>query len=316
MRLIINITFVMVLALFCGWLATRAWHMRRGLVKWPGLVVSGLLAVLLALAGGVALLGLYKLNVPESSSAPNIQIAGLPEQRARGERLANLCVICHSSTGQLPLDGGTENIMAGLGTLYAPNLTPDGPLQGWTDGEIIRAIREGVHKKGRSLLIMPSDQYYIMSDADVQSLVAYLRAQPAVDRQTPETQLNLFGAVLVGAGMFPLSTQRPNTAFAERSSAGPPPEYGRYLVTISGCGACHGEDLRGGTSPFTPIGPNLPAIISRWSADRFVETIRTGVDPFGHSINPETMPWQNFSAAFTDEELKAIYEYILTINPE
>jgi hypothetical protein len=57
-------------------------------------------------------------------------------------------------------------------------------------------------------------------------------------------------------------------------------------------------------------GPNLPAIVSRWSADEFIETIRTGVNPSGNPLNPDTMPWQNFSAAYTDEELRAIYEYI------
>ena len=33
-----------------------------------------------------------------------------------------------------------------MGVLYATNLTPGGPLKDWTDGEIVRAIREGVAK--------------------------------------------------------------------------------------------------------------------------------------------------------------------------
>jgi hypothetical protein len=42
------------------------------------------------------------------------------------------------------MDGGTENFAEALGTLYAPNLTPGGSLKDWTEGEISRAIPEGV----------------------------------------------------------------------------------------------------------------------------------------------------------------------------
>lgn len=38
-----------------------------------------------------------------------------------------------------------------LGTHYAPNLTPSGNIKDWTDGEIVRAIREGVDDTGRSV---------------------------------------------------------------------------------------------------------------------------------------------------------------------
>lgn len=101
----------------------------------------------------------------------------------------------------------------------------------------------------------------------------------------------------------------------EAPDAGPTEAYGEYLVTISGCGECHGEDLRGGTSQFVPVGPNLPAIVSQWSADQFVETMRTGTDPYGNDINPERMPWQEYANAFSDDELTAIYEYILSLAP-
>ncbi len=315
MNPILSITLVSMLALLFGWLAARAWRTQRALVKWPGVIIAGLLAIGLLLMAAVAAFGLYRLNRSVAGPAPDIQVAGSSEQLARGERLAHLCVICHSSSGTLPLDGAVENIVPELGTLYPPNLTPGGPLQHWTDGEIIRAIREGVHQNQRSLLLMPADQYYHMSEADVQSLVAYLRSQPAVERQTPETELNFLGALVVGAGVFPTSAQPPRSGPVEAPPAGPTPAYGQYLVTISGCEACHGQGLSGGTDEFVPSGPNLPAIVSRWSADEFVETMRTGVDAFGHPINPETMPWQDYSAAYTDEELKAIYEYIRSLSP-
>jgi cytochrome c553 len=314
MSLIISLIIVIVLTAFFGWLATRAWRAQRAIVRWPGVVGAGLLATLGAFVAGVALFGFYRLNVPPARPLPSLQVDPSPEQLARGERLAYLCVGCHSSSGRLPLDGGTENFAEALGTIYASNLTPGGSLKGWSDGEISRAIREGVDQRGRVLLIMPSESFRHLSDADVQALVAYLRTQPAVDRQTPATQPNLLGAMLVGAGLF--RAQPPITAPVVAPPAGSSPEYGQYLVTISGCARCHGDTLQGGNPDgFAPAGPNLLAIVSQWNADEFVETMQTGVDPFGNSINPETMRWQDYSAAFTAEELEAMYGSIRSLTP-
>jgi mono/diheme cytochrome c family protein len=305
---------VIALALLFGWLALRARRARRTLLKWPGMIVSGLLAALCTLVGVAALVGVYKLEAPRSNPLASVEAAGSAERLARGERLAYLCASCHSSSGQLPLDGGTENFVAGLGTLIAPNLTPGGPLKDWSDGEIIRAIREGVDRQGRALLIMPAENFRSMSDDDVQALVAYLRAQPPVDRQTPENRMNLLGAALIGAGVFPTTAQPPIAAPIASPPGGATPEHGRYLVDISGCRSCHGVDLSGGDPQgFTPVGPHLPAIATAWSAEDFVKTIRTGIDPAGHSIDPLNMPWRELSAAYSDDELRAIYVYLRTL---
>ena len=315
MKFTMSLIGVLLLALFFALLTRRAWHARHPLIKWPGTILSGLLTVLCAIVACLAPYGIYRLNPADAASPPEVQIAGTPAQLERGERLARLCTGCHSSTGELPLDGGPENHVEGMGTLYAPNLTPGGPLAGWTDAEIMRAIREGIHQNGRSLLLMPSDQYHAMRDADVRALVAYLRAQPAITRQTPKMELNLIGAIVVGAGFFPTSQQPPVTMPVTAPSLDAPEAYGRYLVTISGCAACHGQDLRGGDSPFTPTGPNLPAILSTWSAEEFIATIRTGVDPTGHRLDAAKMPWDDFAAAYSDEELRAIYTYLKTVSP-
>lgn len=314
MNLTISVVAVIGLTLLFGWLAVRAGQAKnRPIVKWLGAIGAGLLAVAGALVAGLALVGLYRFYLPAAAPAPQVLIEGSPAQIARGERLANLCAGCHSTTGELPLDGSAENFSPGIGTIYAPNLTPGGPLRHWSDGEIVRAMREGVHQSGRALVLMPSDQFHGMSDDDVQALVAYLRTQPAVERQTPETQLTLLGAILVGVGVFPYSPQPPIAGPVEAPPIGPTSTYGQYLLTISGCRECHGADLRGGTSQFVPVGPNLLAILAQWSAEEFVTTIRTGVDPYGHALDPETMPWQAYATAFEDEELEAIYAYIRTL---
>ena len=57
----------------------------------------------------------------------------------------------------------------------ASNITPD-PETGlgrWTDGENIRAIRDGVDREGKALFsMMPYPFYRHMRDADVEALVA------------------------------------------------------------------------------------------------------------------------------------------------
>lgn len=127
----------------------------------------------------LALVGFAKLNAHLDNLVENIRVAGTPAQIARGEKLANAFASCHSPGIELPLSGSNFSVkfeIPPLGTLYAPNLTPSGDIQDWSDGEVIRAIREGVHKNGRALLIMPAGSYQNMSDDDVQDLVAYLRS--------------------------------------------------------------------------------------------------------------------------------------------
>jgi mono/diheme cytochrome c family protein len=311
------LSFVVVIALFLllAWLTRRLWRVRNPGLRWLGVIVFGLLTVVVGLFTVVALTGTARMNLPQSNPVPEVAVAGTPEQIARGERLANVCAGCHSITGTPPLDGGGENFGGPFGTIQPPNLTPH-HLSDWSDGEIVRAIREGVGRDGRTLVVMPSVYYHGMSDDDVQSIVAYLRSQPPVDRDVPETNLNVLGSALIGAGMFPTSVQPPIG-----EPVGAPPlsdavRHGEYLVRISGCQDCHGPTLEGGDpGGFTPVGPNLRQIVPNWTAEQFVNTIRTGIDPAGHELDPDQMPWDEYSAAFTDEELNTIYEYIHQLAP-
>jgi mono/diheme cytochrome c family protein len=314
MNLTLGFLLIAALVLVGGWLTMRAMRAKRPLIKWPGAVLAGLLTLLSLILLVLAGLGLYRLYRPPVRPASELQVAVTPERVARGERLAYLCANCHASGGGPLLDGGTEDFTGGaLGTLYAANLTPAGALAGWRDGEIVRAIREGVDRQGRALLIMPSKNFRGMSDEDAQALVAYLRNQPATGVPTPPTTLNFLGAAVIGAGVFPLYAE-PLTGAVTAPPAGPTPEYGRYLVELALCGECHGAGLTGaGVSEFVTAGPNLPALLADWEEADFIQTMRTGIDPYGQTVDPIEMPWPQFSAALTDEELAAIFAYIRTL---
>lgn len=314
MSLSLGLGVVVAAALFFAWLVRRAAGVRRPLLRWPGLVVSGALSAGCAAVAVLGFVGAGKLGASHAGPVPAFTVAATPARIAHGERLAYLCAACHSSTGDLPLDGGRENFAEGIGTLYAPNLTPAGPLAGWSDGEIVRALRGGVDKAGRALSIMPSEDYRRLSDADAAALVAYLRAQPPVVRDLPVKRLNLVGAVLFGVGVYPSSVQEPLIAPVTAPLRAPTPAYGRYLVGVAGCATCHGEELTGGTpNPFVPAGPDLLASAT-WSDAAFARAMRSGVTPSGRVLDPEAMPWRNLGRVFGDDDLRAVRAYLQSLS--
>ena len=295
------------------WLALRARRARNQAVKWVGLVLSSLLALVGAVVLAVTLVGFYRISFPPSRrTVTAIRVAGTPDQIARGARFGTFCAACHSPDGKVPLVG--RNFAEGgppLGTLWAPNLTPAGEIGDWSDAEVIRAIREGVHQSGRALVIMPSEIFRHLSDVDVEAIVAYLRSQPAVGPKTPPTRLNILAGFLLGAGIAPSSAQPPITHPIIAPPEGVSLDYGNYLVSILGCRACHGESLTGGKSggPGPPAGPNLTVFLTKWSLEEFIHTLRTGVDPYKHTL-AAGMPWKAISAFANDTDLEAMYMYL------
>jgi Cytochrome C oxidase, cbb3-type, subunit III len=310
MGLVVSILLVLALAVAFGFLAWRAWRLRQPVLRWIAVVLSGLLALACAFVAIMGSVGFFRYQARHPNPVSNLQASTGADQIARGERLSNLCAGCHSTTMALPLDGSGDSFLGPLGTLYPPNLTPGGSIRDWSDGEVVRAIREGVGRDGRGLIIMPSEVFRYLSDADVQAMVGYLRTQPAVQRQTPPTDMSLLGALIIGFGGLPINVQAPITTPIQAPPLAPTPEYGEYMTNIGGCRVCHGENLSGGTPDFGPPGPNLLPLVSAWSADEFVRTIRTGVDPYGHAMDPQQMPWQETSRAMQDDELRAIHAYI------
>ena len=314
MDLLLGIAGLLLGAVVCGWLAGRAGRLRPRAGRWFGRAVAGAVAAALTLGAGLAVFGSYRLDHPAAAAAPSVAVPSMPARLARGEHLANLCTACHATAEQPPLDGGAQSLLGPLATLYAPNLTPAGPLRDWSDGEVIRAVRDGVDRDGRSLLLMPAANFHTMSDDDVQALVAYLRSQPAVPHDVPPRQVHLPGALLSAVGGLPLAAQPPTVGPVTAPPAAVTPAYGEYLLTISGCRACHGPDLTGGTSRVLPHGPSLVALVPHWSTEQFVSTIRSGRDPNGVQLPPELMPWPSLSATWSDDELRSIDAYIRSLS--
>lgn len=317
----VGLGVLLVLALLFGYLVVRAWGSKRAWLKWVGLVLGGLLALIFALVFVTALLGTIRLNQNFNASHPvaNITVASTPEQLARGEQLLTTCTGCHGTNGGFPLTG--NDFTTGgppFGTLWSQNLTPAGELKDWSDGEIVRAIREGVHKSGRSLLVMPSSVYHNFADEDVQAIVAVLRKQAPAGQPPPHANLNVIGALLNQMIPVVMSVQPPITQPQPRPPIGASIEYGKYLTSAAGCTDCHGKNFGGGQEAFMglgpPIGPTLRDLGKRYTADQFVHLFRTGIRSSGQAAS-EAMPWKEYGA-FKDDEFRGIYQYLSSLPPQ
>ncbi|MCC7362116.1 MAG: c-type cytochrome [Anaerolineales bacterium] len=323
----VGVLVLIVLAAVFGFLATRAWRLKNGLLRWGATALGGLLTLAPLALLALALVGFYKLNQHYRNPVADVQVAGTAAQIARGEQLAHVCAGCHSPDGGPVLSG--VNFLAKfpfppVGTFYAPNLTPSGDIQDWTDGEVIRAIREGVHQDGRALLIMPAGNLRNLSDDDVQAVVAYLRAQPATGGPTPENRWNVLGAIFMS--LFDFRTAQSPVGQVTAPQPGTP-EYGHYLVSIIGCADCHGDQLQGKVDngqPGPPAGPNLTQIVPGWTEAQFMTFFNTGRRPDGSAVPDETlndgtqrprMPWDEVRGATSDADLHDLYSYLHSLPP-
>ena len=85
-----------------------------------------------------------------------------------------------------------------------------------------------------------------LSDDDVQSLIAYLRSQPAAGMVTvnPPDRFSPLGLVMLGAGLLPKA--RPVfTGIITAPQKSPTRQYGEYILSYQDCRQCHGANLTG-----------------------------------------------------------------------
>ena len=65
--------------------------------------------------------------------------------------------------------------------LYSKNITP-AAIGSWTDGELLRAVTQGVSKDGTPLFpLMPYPHFGAMAEEDVHAVLAYVRSLKAIE---------------------------------------------------------------------------------------------------------------------------------------
>ena len=310
---LIILAILIAAAILLTWLGLRSWRAKRRFVRWVGAATASVLVVVLCLISGIAVAGLYKMQL-RTAPVPDLKVEATSEQIRRGEAITeSFCGACHSRTGTLT--GGVDigkDLSPRLGSFVSSNLTPAGPLNQWSDGEIFRAIRNGVGADGRWLVIMSLTNAGKLSDDDTRALVGYIRHRPADGQPTmdPPDAFNFLGLLLLGAGQFPLGKF---TGAITAPPKGPTMQYGEYILSYSDCRECHGAHLHGGVpGQLGSIEPDLN-VVKDWTRAGFIATMRTGKDPYGHELSQQ-MPWRPIGT-MSDDELSTIYEY-LTRMPE
>jgi mono/diheme cytochrome c family protein len=251
------------------------------------------------------------------------------------------CVECHSKRDMAvfagpivgPHGAGSDCIGAEQGApgkICFPNITPDNEtgLGTWTDGEILRAIREGVSRDGRALFpMMPYTEFSALSEEDGKAIVAYMRTMPPVKNAIPRTEVK-----------FPIGFF---IKFAPRPLDGPVAEpddkdrvaYGKYLAKVTGCQFCHtpvddhhqtvagrefagGQEFPGGirSANLTPHATGLGARDEQAFIGMFRAWAGTPIEALP-KIDPKEntlMPWL-VSGHMTDADLGAIYAFLHTL---
>lgn len=242
---------------------------------------------------------------------------------------------CHTVQGQ-PVNSGGRRYDGPFGTVYSTNITPDRQtgIGGWSDAEIITAIRLGLRPNGERLIpVHPYPVFNGMAEEDLRALGAFLRSVPAVNRanQPKKITVPLFESVFLPAWLV---------AFAPREVPPPRapvsgPARGEYLVrAVAHCGECHTPrtmTMAPDASRFlagNPQGPEKsevpnitpdPATGLRWSEDEITEYLGTGNKPDGDvagGLMGEVI--QGTLAGYKDlsrEDRLAIARYLKTVPP-
>jgi len=287
--------------------------------KWIGIILGVLIGLVIVFAGIMFFRGNSKLTKTYQVQPAAMVIPEDEEAIERGAYLyAASCAGCHGDDlgGKAILDDPV------IGYLPAPNLTAgQGGIGGsYSDTDFVRAIRHGVAIDGQGLMIMPSKAYWHFSGNDLSAIIAYVKTAPPVDNDLGEKSFSAVAKIMLAAGAFGdaiaaevLDHDTPLPVAPERGLTA---TYGEYMVNISDCAACHSANLAGGQSPEpgAPFSSNLTpgGILAIWSAEDFIETIRTGVTPYGRQLDGNFMPYEGY-ARLTDEDLIAMFLYLQTL---
>jgi len=205
------------------------------------------------------------------------------------------------------------------------NITPDKEtgIGDWTAEQIKAAIRDGRRPSGEQLSPqMPYGFYKIFAPADLDAVVAYLLAQPAIARKV-EPPVYKVERMTVD---IPPGAEKP----LREAELTDPVKRGFYLVTIGHCMECHTPMVEGhrdfknslGTGSERFEGPwgvtvsrNITSHTERgigaWTDDEVKRAITRGVRKDGTKLRPPM--GYDWYATMNDADLGAIVTYLRTI---
>jgi cytochrome c553 len=230
--------------------------------------------------------------IPLSPAAPPDIVAG-----RHMAKVAGCWAGCHGNVGE----GGFESI-EDIHRSAAPTLSQ--VLPQYADDELVRLIRYGVKRDGKSSIGMIAYATWPLGDQDLADIIAHLRAQPILPPVERSHDITLRGRWAMVTGEWDV-----DAAMVDRSIPRwgelpriTPFERGRYLASVV-CAACHGRNLRGGALESTPS----LTIVAAYSREQFVQLLRTATAAGGREV--KRMSWIR-DVEFTDQEIDDIYAFL------
>jgi mono/diheme cytochrome c family protein len=240
------------------------------------------------------------------------------------------CKNCHTPKGERGAPIFERDLSSGLSwdeppfKVTASNITPDKEtgIGTWSDADIRRALRKGERPSGVHLAaIMPSDFYEILTENDLNAIVAYLRTVKPVKQTFPDPVYRI-----ALPRNIPPGAEKP---FTEADMADKV-KKGFYLATIGHCFECHtpmgpkGRDFvnnygKGGFDFLGPWGKSTSRNITShptkgigaWSDDEIKRAITKGVSRDGSPLKPPM--GYGFYANMTEADLDALVAYLRTV---
>lgn len=250
----------------------------------------------------------------------------------RGSYLVNgilTCGNCHSPKGPTG-DIADKAFSGGLSwdelpfKVTAPNITQDKKtgIGEYSDAELKQVLRKGIKRNGVPVaMIMPSGFYEIMTDGDLDAVIAYLHTIKPITNTVPDPVYKMpQGHPIPPGGDKPFN----EATLSDKKNRG------FYLVTVAHCMECHTPmgprgrefDARLGAGGFEFPGPwgvsvstNITSSkdkgIGAWTDDEIKRAITQGVSRDGRKLKPP-MGYHYYETVASDD-LDAIVAYLRTV---
>jgi mono/diheme cytochrome c family protein len=256
-----------------------------------------------------------------------------PEMIQQGEKLAHLgaCATCHTRPGGATYTGGL-GLHTPFGTIYSTNITPhaESGIGLWNEEAFIRAMREGVDRRGRLLYpAFPYDHYTKVRDADLKALYAYFMTREPLraDAKDNELRFPFNFRPLIGMWNLLFLDRAPFRPDLTKSAAWNEGAY--YVEGLGHCGACHsprnalggivaslrlaGGDVDGWHAP--GIGAHAKPMIA-WTKDSLMNYLVDGWDEHhGVAAGPMTAV-VNHLAKLDESMVEAMAAYLADVQPK
>jgi mono/diheme cytochrome c family protein len=250
----------------------------------------------------------------------------------RGSYLVNgvlTCGNCHTPKGPTG-DIADKAFSGGLSwdeppfKVTAPNITPDKEtgIGEYTDDQLRTVLRKGIKRNGVPVaMVMPSGFYEIMTDRDLDAVIAYLHTLKPIKNKVADPIYKMPQGHPIPPGGEKKTTE------AELNT---PQNRGHYLANIAHCMECHtpmgprGREFatKLGTGGFKfpgPWGESISRNIAQskekglggWTDAEIKRAITTGMSRDGSKLKPP-MGFHCY-ATMTDGDLNDLVAYLRTV---